>query len=225
MVSAGGRNFYIFDESVPGVIRYKPTADAPKSWAPGGSYPALRGHAVVPEKWTLFARDAFSGVLLWKRPLQDWDSKHTKTIGLRSTSATVQRTLVADGDHLFTTNGYRGPAAVLNASSGKVLRTFKGTEGTDEILFADGTLYLRVRSDAFTGLVAADPETGAILWKHEEEQYNPVSMAVSGEHLVYNNRKQFICLSSEDGRELWKEDSPKLMGYRYYVWAFDRYRW
>ena len=30
MVSAGGRTFYIFDESVPGVIRYEPTAGAPK---------------------------------------------------------------------------------------------------------------------------------------------------------------------------------------------------
>jgi SAM-dependent methyltransferase len=99
MVSAGGRNFYIFDDSVPGIIRYEPKADAKKNaWTPGSSYSALRGHAVLPEKWTLFARDAFSGVLLWKRPLKDWGAKHTRTITLRSTSATVQRTLVADGD-------------------------------------------------------------------------------------------------------------------------------
>ena len=221
MVSAGGRNFYIFDESVPGVIRYEPTADAPadkdKAWRLGKdrSYPALHGHAVIPEKWTLFARDAFSGVLLWKRPLKDWDFKHTKTIKLRSTSATVQRTLVAGGDHLFSTDGYRGSAAVLDASSGKVLRTVKGTDGTDEIVFADGTLYLRVRSDAFTGAVAADPETGKILWRHEEKEYNPMSMAVSGKHMVYHTRKQFICLSSKDGRELWKKDSPKVRSYRY----------
>jgi len=213
MVSAGGRNFYILDESVPGVIRYKPTAETPKIWAPRTSYPALNGHAVVPEKWILFARDAFSGVLLWKRPLQDWDSKHTKTIGLRSTSAIVQRTLVADGDHLFTTDGYRGPAAVLDASSGKVLRTIKDTDGTDEIVFADGTLYLRVRNNAFTGTVAADPETGKILWKHKEKQYNPMSMAVSGKHMVYHNPKQIICLRPKDGKELWKKNSTKLRGY------------
>jgi outer membrane protein assembly factor BamB len=213
MVSAAGRNFYIFDESVPGIIRYKPSADAPKSWVPKTSYAALRGHANVPEKWTLIARDAFSGVLLWKRPLEDWGAEHTKTIKLRSTSATVQRTLVADGNHLFTTDGYRGPAAVLDASSGKILRTIKGTDGTDEILFADGTLYLRVSSDVFTGTVAADPETGKILWKHEEKQYNPMSMAVSGKQLVYHNYKQIICLSSKDGRELWKKDVPKLKRY------------
>jgi SAM-dependent methyltransferase len=36
MVSAAGRNFYIFDESVPGVIRYKSTVKSPKSSVPSG---------------------------------------------------------------------------------------------------------------------------------------------------------------------------------------------
>ncbi|MDP7286779.1 MAG: serine hydrolase [Phycisphaerae bacterium] len=221
MVSASGRNFYIFDESVPGVIRYKPAADAPedkdKAWITrqDRSYRALQGNSVIPEKWTLFARDAFSGVLLWKRPLKDWDFRHTRTLKLRYTSSSVQRALVAGGDHLFTTDRYRGSATVLDASSGKVLRTIKGTDGTDEIIFADGTLYLRVRGDAFTGIVAADPEKGKILWKHKEKEYNPLSLAVSGEHLVYNNRKQFICLSSKDGKDLWKKDSPKAKGFKY----------
>lgn len=221
MVSAAGRNFYIFDESVPGVIRYEPSAEVEKdefdAWrlSQDRSYPALHGHANIPEKWTLIARDAFSGVLLWKRPLPDWSSEHTRTIKLRYTSSTVQRTLVASGDHLFTTDGFRGPAAVLDASSGKVLRTIKDTDETDELVLADGTLYLRVRSDAFTGFVAADPETGAILWKYEGEEYNPVSLAVSDEHLVYNDRKQFICLSSEDGRELWKKDCPEAKSFKY----------
>ncbi|MCP4452268.1 MAG: hypothetical protein GY809_12465, partial [Planctomycetes bacterium] len=118
--------------------------------------------------------------------MKDWDFKHTRTIKLRYTSSSVQRALVASGDHLFTTDGFRGPVAVLQASSGKVLRTIKGTDGTDEIIFADSTSYLRVRSDAFTGVVAADPETGEVLWKHKEKEYNPVSMAVSGEQLVYS---------------------------------------
>jgi len=69
------------------------------------------------------------------------------------------------------------------------------------------------QSDALTGVVAADPETGRILWKHEEEQYNPMSMAVSGKHLVYHNHKQIICLRSDDGRELWKVATQKLRGY------------
>ena len=67
MVSAAGRTFYIFDDSVPGVT------------------------VGVPAKWTLYARDAFSGVLLWKKPLEHWDSPITNSKTLRSTSAVVQR--------------------------------------------------------------------------------------------------------------------------------------
>jgi len=47
VVSAGGRVFYIADE-------------------------ATCASMAVPGRWSLFARDAFSGVLLWKRPLRSW---------------------------------------------------------------------------------------------------------------------------------------------------------
>jgi SAM-dependent methyltransferase len=50
MVSAGGRLFYICDETLACV------------------------DGTVPSKWFLVARDAFSGVLLWKRPVPNWDS-------------------------------------------------------------------------------------------------------------------------------------------------------
>ena len=49
MVSAKGRLFYVFDEGLTGV-----TPDS------------------LPERWTLIARDAFNGVLLWKRPVGKW---------------------------------------------------------------------------------------------------------------------------------------------------------
>lgn len=49
MVSGCRRLYYIFDEGLTGVT-------APK----------------IPEKWVLIARDAFNGVLLWKRPLEKW---------------------------------------------------------------------------------------------------------------------------------------------------------
>jgi hypothetical protein len=51
MVSSNGRIFYISDE------------------APAGTYENLE------DKWFLVARDAFDGVLLWKRPLPDWGWK------------------------------------------------------------------------------------------------------------------------------------------------------
>ena len=49
MVSAGGRLFYIWDEGPLGLTDPR--------------YPA---------KWSLIARDAFNGSILWKRPMTDW---------------------------------------------------------------------------------------------------------------------------------------------------------
>ena len=56
MVSAGGRLFYIIDEG-PRLSIY------------------------LPPKWMLVARDAFSGVLLWKQPITNW---HTTLWRLKS---------------------------------------------------------------------------------------------------------------------------------------------
>ncbi|MHC4251747.1 MAG: class I SAM-dependent methyltransferase, partial [Planctomycetota bacterium] len=52
VVTAGGRIFTIYDESVVGVYRK------------------------VPQKWRLVARDAFNGVLLWKVSTRDWQPEH-----------------------------------------------------------------------------------------------------------------------------------------------------
>ncbi|HUV64644.1 MAG TPA: class I SAM-dependent methyltransferase, partial [Sedimentisphaerales bacterium] len=51
MVSAGGRLFCICDETLTCV------------------------DGTVPSKWFVVARDAFSGVLLWKRPIPGWGSR------------------------------------------------------------------------------------------------------------------------------------------------------
>ncbi|MHC4310250.1 MAG: class I SAM-dependent methyltransferase [Planctomycetota bacterium] len=48
-VSAAGRLFYFFDEGVIGITDER-----------------------LPDRWSLVARDAFNGRLLWKRPLDEW---------------------------------------------------------------------------------------------------------------------------------------------------------
>jgi hypothetical protein len=55
MVSAQGRMFSIFDEGPTGIIDPR-----------------------IPDQWTLIARDAFSGVVLWKRAIPDWGWKAWK---------------------------------------------------------------------------------------------------------------------------------------------------
>ena len=75
MVSAAGRVFYIIDE---------------------GSTASIR----LPSKWSLVARDAFNGVILWKRPIEGWN---TQLWPLKSGPAQMPRRLVAVGNEVYVT--------------------------------------------------------------------------------------------------------------------------
>ena len=73
MVTAAGRIFSIMDEG--------PTASI-----------------YLPPKWFLTARDAFSGVLLWKVPIDQW---HASLFPLKSGPLQLPRRLVAVGDRVL----------------------------------------------------------------------------------------------------------------------------
>ncbi|MHC4402101.1 MAG: outer membrane protein assembly factor BamB family protein, partial [Planctomycetota bacterium] len=119
-VSAQGRLFAIVDE------------------APAG----MDGSA--PDKWSLVARDAFNGLLLWKKPIPEWGWKTwSGEWTCRFTVPThLPRRLVAVGDRVYVTLGFNAPLSELDAATGQVLRVFEGTEFTDEILCHDGRLIL-----------------------------------------------------------------------------------
>ena len=114
MVTAGGRVFTIVDE---GPIR----------------------SVYLPPQWNLVARDAFSGVLLWKRSIVNWES-HLR--GFRSGPPEIARRLVAKGDRVYASLGLGQPVTVLDAATGRALRTFVGTANARELLLAGGVLYV-----------------------------------------------------------------------------------
>jgi len=114
MVTAGGRIFYIIDE---------------------GSISSV----YMPPKWKLVARDAFSGVLLWKKPIVHWES-HLR--GFRAGPPEIGRALVARGEKVYVALGYATPVAVLDAATGKELASLRGTGGARELLLAGKRLYV-----------------------------------------------------------------------------------
>ncbi len=113
MVTAGGRIFYIIDEGPVSSV-------------------------FLPPKWKLVARDAFSGVLLWQRPITNWES-HLR--GFRSGPPEIGRRLVATSDRVYVTLGYGDPVTVLDAPTGKPLETLAETRGARELLLTDGLIY------------------------------------------------------------------------------------
>ena len=112
MVSSGGRVFYIFDEASPASILFPP-------------------------KWHLIARDAFNGVMLWKKKIPEW---HPHLWPLKSMPATLPRRLVSVGDNVFVTLGIKAPVTQLSAIDGSETRVFAGSEKCEEIVVSGDTL-------------------------------------------------------------------------------------
>ncbi|NQT88291.1 PQQ-binding-like beta-propeller repeat protein, partial [bacterium] len=183
MVTAGGRTFYVMDEGLPGVTDKR-----------------------LPERWTLIARDAFNGVLLWQRPLPDWRSDGWKNSSLRGRPGGVPRRLVADAGQLYATFGHTAPLTVLDTATGKTVRTVKGTERTEEILLLGRTVVLRLApAPGESGAIAAvDADTGALRWRTATAQFTPQSLTATKDRVVFHNRMETVCLTLADGKEVWR---------------------
>ena len=119
LVSARGRLFHIIDE-------------------------APRASILIPPKWRLVARDAFNGMLLWKRSVDRW---HPHLWRLKSGPQLLARRLVVVGDRVYVTLGIDAPLSALDAATGTTIRTYEGTKATEEILCADGDLILSVAAE------------------------------------------------------------------------------
>jgi outer membrane protein assembly factor BamB len=207
MVSAQGRVFYIFEESP-------------------------RASILIPPQWHLYARDAFNGTLLWKRPIQRW---HEHMWPLKSGPAILPRRLVAAGDRLYATLNIDAPLAELDAATGKTLRTYEGTAVTEEILFSEGVLFLVVadakslrsdakrtyatmadiRADATGGLWGEAPRTvmavgansGKVLWK-ATTSLMPLTLAADPKHVYLHDGRNIVCLDRAGGARLWASETP-----------------
>lgn len=171
-VSANGRLFYIVDEA-----------------------PAATVHA--PSQWMLVARDAFNGVLLWKKEVTPWEDRFRP---FRSGPTELPRRLVAYGDEVYVTLGYGKPVTALDAATGDVLRTYEDTENTHEILYHEGDLYLVV-SDP---LEKDDGTSGELL-----RRLSPwTGRAVYRQYAVKYPERRIRVVRARDGKTIWeKKDS------------------
>jgi len=179
MVSAGGRVFYIFDEGLTSIT------DPP-----------------IPERWILIARDAFNGVLLWKRPVE-WGADGWKNAALRSVPPSIPRLLVAEGDRVFVTLGYGAPVSALDAATGETVTTYERTEGTEELRCLQGVLLLRKGKDR---LMAIDTRSGAKMWE-ATGKIRPFSVAAQHNKVFYQDGVSLVCIGLKDGEELWRTAS------------------
>ncbi|NQT39968.1 MAG: PQQ-binding-like beta-propeller repeat protein, partial [Planctomycetes bacterium] len=203
VVSSGGRVFTIFDE-------------------------APRASILIPPKWRLIARDAFNGTLLWQRDIDKW---HQHLWPLKSGPQLLTRRLVAVGDRVYVTLGIDAPLSVLDAATGKTIKTYENTKVTEEILLDDGVLFLSVaakgqplRSDpqrAFRNMaeikaavteplwteaprtvMAVDAESGDVLWKKPSGMVG-MSLAADRRSVIFHDGQRIQCLDRDTGEVRW----------------------
>ena len=68
----------------------------------------MPGPESPPDKWFITARDAFNGVVLWKKKIAEW---HPHLWPLKSGPANLPRRLVAVDDTVYVTLGIRAPVS------------------------------------------------------------------------------------------------------------------
>jgi outer membrane protein assembly factor BamB len=202
MVTSGGRVFYIFDEGLIGITDQR-----------------------LPERWALVCRDAFNGQLLWKRPVEPWGwpewaagrfegQDWTRIRGARTVVPEEnQRRLVADGDRLYATLGYRAPLSILDAATGRVLATVEETDPVTEMVASGGTVVVHTAAPSGgrragrgadpAAIVAVDGRTGKVVWRHETAPIKSAFLAVEGGRVVYQAGADLVCLGLADGKERW----------------------
>lgn len=200
VVTSGGRLFCILDEATAANIN-------------------------VPSQWVIMARDAFSGVTLWKKPMKSW-AWHL--IRFRSGPAQVTRLLVAHGDRLYAPLGLNEPVSQIDAASGETMVTFSATQGAEEMILIDETLLVlcggpvaeqTVGTPAFRErfknanqkkLVAIDLSTGKTRWTWQNAAVNPLpeTLASDGDGVYLQIDEGVLCLDLQDGTQRWRYGDP-----------------
>jgi outer membrane protein assembly factor BamB len=191
LVTDHGRMFFIFDQGLTGM-------EDPR----------------LPERWTLIARDAFNGSVLWQRPLPTWGSQAWKNRALRFFGGNIARRLVADRDRLYITFQYGGGVQILDAVTGRTLREIPGTEGAEEILVAGdhvivGGLSQSERRGGGAGILCYDISTEKVLWQAEDKGLFAQVLSAGPNEVVYHNKQSVVCLNRGDGSVRWEfADQP-----------------
>ena len=213
-VSASGRIFYIMDEGPIASVK-------------------------APSVWMLVARDAFNGVLLWKKKITPWENQLRP---FRSGPAELPRRLVAVGERVYVTLGYGKPVTALDAATGRLLRTYEGTENTHEIVAHGDNLYLVVSAplkedSPTTGRVirrfpvwrgsyleyvtqympkhicAVNAESGKLVWKKEDSEVTnilPLTLIVNDGQVFFQNENHLVSLKTRSGDVLWRAERPAI---------------
>ncbi|MCH5374498.1 MAG: PQQ-binding-like beta-propeller repeat protein, partial [Planctomycetes bacterium] len=156
LVTAGGRLFCVQDETPTSLFN-------------------------IDARWELITRDAFNGVVLWRRDLPDWTGKGWGPVVRRGGDAPetalvlglwgeltggsgvrdAMDVMVADDRHLYVPLTVSAPLSAIDAATGTVLRDYAQVAPVEKVVLTGGVLLI-----GGSGKVCAvRAETGESLWE------------------------------------------------------------
>ncbi|MFQ5809319.1 MAG: PQQ-binding-like beta-propeller repeat protein, partial [Armatimonadota bacterium] len=161
---------------------------------------------LMPGKYTLVARAAFNGLVLWKRQLENWENI---THWMKPTPVQLSRRLVAVGDRVYATLGISAPVTALDAAPGEILKVYEGTERTQEIVCAEGVLYLAL-GDPFNPYGV---KPGGSFYRPQyavygEERYSPLRPPKEHPGVV------IAAVNASSGKLVWRKSGSETVGYQ-----------
>ena len=212
LVTAKGRLYYIVNE-------------APTSMA---------GPESPPDKWFLSARDGFNGLPLWKVPVEEWGWRQWKPSWFTPRPGVIpinlDKRLVADGEMVYFTLGFRAPVSQIDGRTGQLLQTYQGTDRTSEILVHDGRLVLTCLEGERAVVKLVDIETGKRVWTSEKDYAGTITdyyrftavrgsvpeakvdptldIATDGRVIGLLDGDSVVCLDYQTGKDRWRTAFP-----------------
>ena len=182
----------------------------------------------LPPKWSLIARDAFNGNILWTKDMPNWVNPLWP---LKSGPAATPRRLVASGDGVFVTLGIDAPVSLLDAKTGKQVRVFPETRFARELIVSGETLLCVAAAGAtdynayvpsyerspqeqgvvdkswgsrneIRRVVALEPASGKVLWR-TESPVTPLSLAASSGRAFFHDGESIHAVDLKSGGKLW----------------------
>lgn len=173
-VTCGGRLFYMFDEA--------PHRKPQESWA------------------TLFARDAFNGLPLWKRPAPGF----------------VRLCFVATNERVYTVLETKGSLVSLDAASGEIMTRFEHASYPEWAIHFQDRLYLSGGGRYSKQLLCLDAVSGDLVWQRDT-RLRPTgglpNFLIDGNRAFYLDWQQGVlgCLDSATGKDIWRRDVSEML--------------
>ncbi|MCH5377828.1 MAG: PQQ-binding-like beta-propeller repeat protein, partial [Planctomycetes bacterium] len=196
LVSAGGRVFYILDE---------------------GTFLFDKGGTT--EEFSLIARDAFNGALLWKKALEGYGQPYYEDVSGQAVNDFVWRTplsmnrrLVAVDGRVYAALKYRqSPLSVLDAATGEVVHEVE-LGGVDEIVAKGDLVICRVRPEI--PMPTEDMKgvnTWGVMRRMEREGINDPKEELRSrvmDGLRQNPNEKIVAVNGKTGKIVWRVDAP-----------------